>query len=157
MWRYLVGAVGALLLAGGGMLFFSGSATPPRLLPAMPQQTGTGGTALPDDVPEASEKTREQKRFDRYDKDKDGKITREEYLANRRKAYARLDVNHDGVLQFDEWAAKSEAKFLTADMDKNGAMTPVEFATTAVKRKPRPAKGCPPAGEAPAPRPEDEG
>ncbi len=147
MWRYLVGAVAALLLAGAGVLLFRGKATAERLLPAMAAQSAGG--ELPDDVPEATAKTREQKRFNRYDKDKNGAITREEYLANRRKAYARLDTNHDGILQFDEWAAKAEAKFAAADADKNGAMNAAEFATTAVKRKTRVAKGCPPNDQPP--------
>lgn len=153
MWRYLVGAIGALLLAGAGILFFKGSAAPPHLLPALTAQAG-GDSALPDQVPEASEKTREEKRFGRYDKDRDGAITREEYLANRRKAFAKLDTNHDGTLQFDEWAAKAEAKFATADADHNGAMNATEFATTAVKRKAA-AHGCPPAGRAAAPAEND--
>lgn len=42
---------------------------------ASPQSAATDDTPLP----EASAKTREQKRFDRYDKDRDGAITREEY------------------------------------------------------------------------------
>ena len=71
---------------------------------------------LPDQVPEASPRTREQKRFGRYDKDKDGAITRDEYLQSRRKAYAKLDANRDGVLSFDEWATKTTAKFATADL-----------------------------------------
>ena len=68
-------------------------------------------------------------------------MTREEFLAQRRKAYAKLDVNHDGVLSFDEWAVKAETKFADADKDKSGAMNTAEFATTAVKRKVR--IGCP--------------
>ena len=76
--------------------------------------------------------------------------TREEYLAQRRKAYAKLDTNHDGVLSFDEWAIKAETKFAVADKDKSGAMNAAEFATTAVKRKVR--IGCP----KPAPAEKDE-
>ncbi|MFA5968940.1 MAG: histidine kinase [Sphingomonas sp.] len=146
MWRYLVGAVGALLLAGAGVLMFRSDAAPrPMLALANPAAMGVDSGELPDEVPTATAKTREQKRFNRYDKDRDGKVTRDEYLLSRHKAYARLDTNHDGVLQFDEWSAKTEAKFATADADHSGILTPAEFATTAVKRKARIAKGCPPA------------
>ena len=111
----------------------------------------SGGTVasdpLPDAAPEATDKTREQKRFDRYDKDRDAKITREEYLVQRRKAYARLDVDGDGKLSFDEWAVKAATKFADADRDKSGAMTAPEFATTAVKRKGPSRVNCP-AGSA---------
>ena len=106
----------------------------------------TAPEPLPDRVPEASARTREQKRMDRLDKDRDGTVTRDEYLALRRKAFARLDLDHNGQLSFDEWAAKSEAKFAAADADHSGGMNAAEFATTAVKRKPsraRPRADCP--------------
>jgi hypothetical protein len=148
MWRYLVGGLATLALVAAGMLLFNRSARSVAALPSAAQalaQTSEGG-ALPDTVPEASDKTREQKRFDRYDKDRDGTVTREEYLAPRRKAYAKLDTNHDGVLSFDEWAVKTETKFAEADKDKSGAMTPAEFVSTAPKRKaPRVRRDCPPA------------
>lgn len=138
MWRYLVGGLAALLLAGAGVMLFRGTAREP-ILPAMPQsvvQDEAGGD-LPDAAPEASAKTREEKRFNRQDKDRDGKIAREEYLASRRKAFAKLDTNGDGRLSFDEWAIKTTQKFATADVDKSGAMDRKEFATTAPKRRPR--------------------
>lgn len=159
MWRYLAGAVAALLLAGAGLFWFtSGSANRgiSPLLPAVPQAAEDPG-ALPDTVPEASAKTREQKRFSRYDKDKDGSITRDEYLMARHKAFAKLDTNGDGRLDFDEWAIKATTKFATADKDKSGALTPAEFATTAVVRKARPkAKcACPPPASSAAPAEEE--
>lgn len=136
MWRYLAGGVAALLLVAAGVLVFKTPArsdTPLRAAPAM--QSVAGDDPLPDTIPEASPKTREQKRFNRYDKDRNALITREEYLASRRKAYAKLDLDHDGRLSFDEWAAKTTAKFTGADKDKSGTMTAAEFATTAPKRK----------------------
>ncbi|GAA0308219.1 hypothetical protein GCM10009087_17790 [Sphingomonas oligophenolica] len=143
MWRYVAGGVAALLLATAGILLFNSRARPPSPVAARPQAAVAQETPLPDAAPEATDRTREQKRFDRYDKDRNGSVTREEYLAQRRKAYAKLDVNHDGVLSFDEWAVKAETKFAAADKDKSGAMNASEFATTAVKRKTR--IGCPPA------------
>ena len=151
MWRYLAGAVATLLLVGAGMLLFGARATTEPVLPGMPAafaQSGEPGEALPDSVPEASPKTREQKRFGRYDKDRDGDITRDEYLLSRRKAYARLDVNGDGRLSFDEWSVKTLGKFTAADRDKSGAMNATEFATTAVKRKARVPVKCPPVAVA---------
>ncbi|OYY89204.1 MAG: histidine kinase [Sphingomonas sp. 28-66-16] len=150
MWRYLAGALAVVMLAAGGLLLVNGRAASDRLLPAMPRQTAGEPAALPDTVPEATARTREEKRFGRYDKDSNGKITREEYLANRRKAYARLDTDHDGTLSFDEWAVKATTKFAGADADHDGAMSPAEFATTAVKRKPKTKCACPPAPAAAA-------
>lgn len=106
------------------------------------------------DPPQASERNREQKRFDRYDRNRDGKVDRDEYLFNQRKAFAKLDTDGDGKLSFDEYSAKAIAKFAHADADRSGALSAAEFATTRVQRKPKP-KCAPvqPAPEAPA----DEG
>lgn len=151
MWRYLAGGAAALAMAGAGMLAFGGPARPGSALPTRPAFIASAQEAAPEvDVvlPEATAKTREEKRFGRYDKDRDGAVTRDEYLVSRRKAYAKLDVNGDGRLSFDEWSVKTTAKFAGADADKSGAMTPAEFATTAVKRKPaRRAAPCPPSRE----------
>ena len=152
MWRYLAGGTATLAVVGAGWLLAASGARPDRVLPSQPraQQTGTTTDPLPDAAPAATERTREQKRFDRYDKDRDASVTREEYLVARRKAYAKLDANGDGQLTFDEWAIKATTKFASADADSSGAMTPKEFATTGVKRKPqsRPSRTvCPPAPE----------
>lgn len=148
MWRYLASGVAALLMVAAGWLFLSGAKTQPVLPPAPDRAITSDGDAarpLPDAVPEATAKTREEKRFSRYDKDRDGSVAREEYLASRRKAFTKLDVNGDGRLTFDEWAVKTTAKFAGADKDRSGALTPPEFATTAVKRNARPRCVCPPA------------
>lgn len=154
MWRYLVGGLAALVLVAAGVVLFNRSGRSVAALPAAPQalaQTGTDDAALPDTAPAASDKTREQKRFSRYDKDQNAAVTREEYLAPRRKAFAKLDLNHDGQLSFDEWAVKTEAKFAAADADKSGAMNAVEFAATAPKRRvPHVKRDCPKEAAAPA-------
>jgi hypothetical protein len=61
--------------------------------------------------PEASAKSREERRSSRADKDKKGRIEREELLASRRKAFAKIDKNGNGSLSFDEWAVKTIDKF----------------------------------------------
>lgn len=143
MWRYLAAGVGGLMLITVGYIFASSGSAPRSALPAAPALAATGqDSRLPDSAPEASAKTREERRFGRYDKDKNGTITRDEYLASRRKAYARLDTNGDGSLSFDEWSIKTTARFNTADADRNGAMNPAEFATTAPKRRTRQSPKC---------------
>ncbi|MBB5713766.1 hypothetical protein FHS94_000589 [Sphingomonas aerophila] len=150
MWRYVAGAAAALLMVAAGLVLFNARARPDPVLPEQPlsvpaQAAAAGDDPLPDAAPEASQRAREEKRFDRYDKDRDGRITRDEYLLQRRKAYAKLDTNGDGRLSFDEWAAKTVTKFTGADADKSGSVTRTEFATTAPKRKARPRVNCPPA------------
>lgn len=144
MLRFLAGVGSTLLLCAAGFFWWSsrtahsGSILPS---PAYAQETPSGAP----EAPQADEKTREQKRFDRYDKDRDEKVSREEYLASRVKAFQRLDVNHDGKLSFDEWAKKSIDKFAGADGDHSGTLDRKEFATTRPVRKSRPKPDCPPA------------
>ena len=135
-----------LAVAAAGFVFLGGDAGPGPALPVQPQRAVAAADApvSEGDVPEASPATREEKRFNRYDKDRDASITRNEYLAARRKAFAKLDVNGDGRLDFDEWAVKATAKFAAADRDKSGAMNAAEFATTAVRRKAPARAKCPP-------------
>lgn len=140
MWRYFAGAVAALLMAAAGMFLFQSRATPEPVPPAPPVQSEPGNEAdqaLPPlaKIPRASDRTREQKRFDRYDKDRDERITLAEMMEPRRKAFAKLDRNRDGKLSFEEWAVRSSTRFAGADADKSGALTRAEFATTAPKRR----------------------
>jgi hypothetical protein len=144
MWRYLAGAGAIAATVAAGILVVGREQPKAAVLPMRPVAAqGQPATALPDAAPEATAETREQRRFGRYDKDENGGITRDEYLAQRRRAFARLDTDGDGRLSFEEWAVKATTKFAAADRDRSGAMTPAEFATTAVKRKPVPR--CPPA------------
>lgn len=133
MWRYLAGAVGALLLVGGGLVLWQSLGASPPLAPPAPSEATA--SSAPGEPPAASEKTREEKRFQRYDKDRDGKVAREEFLATRRKAWARLDTNGDGRLSFEEWSAKTSERFAKADGDKSATLTPEEFTLTRIARK----------------------
>jgi len=85
---------------------------------------------------------REARRFGRYDKDGDTRISSAEYLVNRKKAFAKLDVNGDGQVSFDEYAAATVKKFAKADRNGDGSLATKEFAATAVKRKAKPACIC---------------
>jgi hypothetical protein len=146
MWRFLAGVGCAVLLMGGGILIWQGVArSPAAVVPAaaVPVAQGDAGVlAMP---PQATEASREQKRFNRYDHDRSGSVSSEEYLAARRKAFAKLDTDGDGRLSFDEWAIKARTKFAAADADHSGILTPVEFATTRVARKATKLQPCAPA------------
>lgn len=85
---------------------------------------------------------REARRFARYDKDHDSRVSRDEFLASRQKAFAKLDRDGDGRLAFEEYAATTVKKFGKADRDADGKLQPDEFATTAVKRRAAPACDC---------------
>ncbi|MFW2830249.1 histidine kinase [Sphingomonas sp. ID0503] len=145
MWRFAAGAVAALMLVTGVFFLWKSGLSAADAIPAAPAAIVGESGELPA-PPEADAKSREERRFGRYDKDEDGKVTSEEYLASRRKAFAKLDVNGDGRLTFEEWAIKTTAKFAKADGDKNGALVPEEFATTKVERKSAPRCACPEKG-----------
>ena len=140
MARILAGVAAFILLVTGTVLLWRGSASEP-VLPAAPAAAAPSSfltKPLPE-PPEASPKSREEKRFSRADKDKDGRIEREELLGPRRKAFAKLDKNGNGALDFEEWAVRTVDKFAEADKDKTGWLTPAEYAVTA---PPPPKKKC---------------
>ncbi|MEO8454759.1 MAG: EF-hand domain-containing protein [Sphingomicrobium sp.] len=134
MWRFFAGAAACFLLLTGAFLLWQSRAQGP-LLPGAPEARGasapfiSGGQQI--EAPEASPKNREERRFSRADKNKDGKIEADEIFGARHKAFAKLDINGNGALSFEEWAAKTIDKFKGADSDHSGWLTPVEYATTA--------------------------
>ncbi len=149
MGRFLAGVASALLLVTAGFFLWTGHARRDVSLPAVHATAAAGEAVVAADPapavadpPAASEKTREQKRFDRYDRNRDGKVDRDEYLLSRHKAFAKLDTNGDGKLSFEEYSAKAIAKFAKADGDRSGTLDAAEFATTRVQRKSKPR--CPP-------------
>lgn len=93
--------------------------------------------------PEATELTREQRRFFRYDRNRDLRITRNEMMASRTDAFRKLDVDGNNLLTFEEWAVSTANRFKSADRNGNLELTPEEFATTAPKpKKKKPACRC---------------
>ena len=146
MGRFLAGVASSFLLVTGAFLIWQGRAETPRL-PFAPQARLASNSApinlarIPN-APAADAKTKEEKRFARADKDKDGRITLAELVEPRRKAFAKLDLDQDGKLSFEEWSVKTIDKFTEADVDKSRALSPPEYAATAPKVKPKPACSC---------------
>jgi len=153
--RFLAGAAACFLFMTSAFLIWQSHAqqSPTIASDRAARSSGSswfGGDGEPLQAPEASEKTKEEKRFSRADKNKDGKVQEEEMLEPRRKAFAKLDANHNGALSFEEWATKTITKFQTADKDRNGWLTAAEYASTAPPRKQhRTSCSC----RAPAPQP----
>ena len=152
MIRWAAAGASALALVLAGFFVWKSRASAHNPVPPAPVVAASYAPAAaasgadPVLPPTASEKSKEEKRFDRADKNKDGRIIMAELLEPRRKAFAKLDANHDGVLSFDEWAVKTETKFRDADGDRNGFLTRAEYVTTAPKRKAKLARcACEPA------------
>jgi hypothetical protein len=137
--RFFAGAAACfLLLTGAFLIWQSRAAKGPGLPGAPPARAASAslfGAAEPLQAPEADAKTREEKRFSRYDKNKDGKVAADEYLAARRRNFDKLDLDHNGALGFQEYAAKGIEKFNTAG-GRKGWLSAAEFVATA----PPPAK-----------------
>ncbi|ABC63364.1 EF-hand domain-containing protein [Erythrobacter litoralis] len=146
--RVILGAVGALVLVGVGVFWWQGRAVveigaPPPLpepveTPAEPEIPQADITDLEGPAPpEATELTREERRFFRYDRNRDRKITRREMLSSRTDAFRKLDKDGNNLLTFEEWAVRTAERFDGADADGDASLTPEEFATTAPKRRAR--------------------
>jgi hypothetical protein len=143
----ILGAAIALALVGIGLFWWQGRAQVERGAPPPSAEVlaKLPPDALPDaDVsglrgpvpPEASELTREQQRFMRYDRNRDWRITRNEMLSTRTEGFRKLDVDGNNLLTFEEWAVTTVERFEGMDKDRNDKLTPAEFATS----KPAPAK-----------------
>ena len=147
---FVAGGLSMLLLVAAGLFFwraYAQRADPIPPAPAALAQADARPTpamlrdpARPRTPPQATERTREEKRFMRADKDDDGRITRAELLEPRRKAFAKLDTNGDGRLGFEEWATKTIDKFEGADDDNTGFLTTAEYETTKPKTRPKKAR-----------------
>ena len=134
MLRFLAGAAACFLLMTGAFLLWQSRAAERPGLPAAPPARAASGFSFGGNgelqAPEASPRSREEKRFSRYDKNKDGKVQAEEYLAARQRNFAKLDADHNGALSFAEYAVKGIEKFNAAG-GKKGWLSPAEFIATA--------------------------
>jgi hypothetical protein len=148
MLRYVYGAGSALLLILAGFFIWRIQAQPEQSLPQAPVSSeadeevedgdAPSAQGRPRRPPSAPERSKEERRFNRADRNNDGRVSREELLQPRQKAFQRLDANRNGSLSFEEWAARSITKFGTADANRDGALTRQEYATTAPRPRPRP-------------------
>lgn len=150
--RIALGAILALVLTGVGLFWWQGraeverGAPPPAPLDAsklendleLPQ--AVVGDLLGPEPPQATELTREQRRFFRYDRNRDLRISRNEMLSSRTEAFRKLDVDDNNLLTFEEWAVATVDRFEGADADDDNWLTPTEFATT--KPRPRASPAC---------------
>ena len=147
--RFFSGVAATFLLMTGAFLVWQSRAESGPTLPQAPTARSATASLFSSDqplrAPEASPKSRAERRFSRADKNKNGRIESEELLGSRRKAFAKLDKNGNGALSFDEWATKTIDKFQGADRDRSGFLTAAEYATTVPPPPKRRACSCAPA------------
>ena len=153
--RILLGALSTLLLFAVGVFWWQGRAeietgAPPPAAPPPAEEIAAPGPLPSANVrglrgpapPEATEMSREQRRFGRLDRDSDGRITRNEMLSARTRDFRRLDVDGNNLLTFEEWAVATANRFKSADANGDLWLSREEFATTKPRENPRPACKC---------------
>lgn len=155
MLRFFAGVAACFLFMTGAFLIWQSRAESGPQLPGAPKARAYNASMLssgasPLKAPEASPKSREERRFSRADKNKDGRIESSELLDPRRKAFAKLDTNGNGSLSFEEWAVKTIGKIQGADKDRNGWLSAAEYATTAPPPPKHPSCSCRPTADASA-------
>jgi hypothetical protein len=148
--RIVLGGAIALLLVAIGVFWLQGRAEVERGAPP-PAPSATQPEGLPSaDVaglqgpapPEASELSREQRRFFRYDRNRDRRITRDEMLSTRTDAFRDLDADGNNLLTFEEWAVTTVERFDQADANRDRELSEQEFATTAPQPSATPGCRC---------------
>lgn len=154
MRRFLAGGVGALLLVTGGLWLWQGQASQDNPIPAPPPPAAISD-ALPEAAadapafgpapptpPEAPKASREEVRFNRYDRNRDELVSRVEMMGSRTKAFKALDKDGNNLLTFEEWAAATGDRFAGADANKDKLLTRKEFASTRPKQVTKPGCRC---------------
>ena len=146
---FVTGSLVTLMIMGVGLFWWQGraeveKAAPPSDPLALAEEMADSDVLPITDPgemqgpapPEASELTKEQRRFFRYDRNRDWRITRSEMLSSRSDGFRKLDKDGNNLLTFEEWAVTTVEKFEGADANGDRELSPSEFATT----RPKPSK-----------------
>src|ERR1700761_7706278 len=101
MSRFLAGGMAAILLVAGGLFWWQSRASnEPRPRPliaapapdlTLPEGDDNASGAAPPELAKATPQMREQRRFQRFDRNRDGIITRVEMMSTRTAAFKKLD------------------------------------------------------------------
>ncbi|WP_232492147.1 hypothetical protein [Novosphingobium kaempferiae] len=147
--RFLLGGL-VLVALGIGLFWWQGhaeveaAAPPPEPMATEPAPlpSADAGDMVGPELPEATDLSREQRRFGRFDRDRDRRISRNEMLSTRSDGFRKLDKDGNNLLTFEEWAVATVDKFDGADGDRDGYLTPVEFRKTAPPPKQKARCSC---------------
>lgn len=148
--RFLLGGLAVFVLMGIGLFWLQGrvqveaAAPPPEAASSEPPSLPSAdvGEMVGLAPPEATELSREQRRFGRYDRDRDGRISRNEMLSTRADGFRKLDKDGNNLLTFEEWAVATVDKFGASDADRDQYLTPAEFRKTAPPPKAKAKCSC---------------
>lgn len=119
------------LLLTGALLTLS---VPVFATDAPPSQAVPPQAVPPQAAPQAAPRVHNM--LKRFDIDKDGRISREEFAVKRAKGFARFDTDKNGVLSLEEFKARCKnerciqmktKQFAKLDKDGDGNVTKSEF------------------------------
>lgn len=154
MRKLLAGAGIALVASSLGYWAWQGWAAPEPLIAQPPPEApapielplaGPNAPAFgapPPDPPQAAKLSREEVRFNRYDRNRDTLVSRIEMMSSRTKDFKKLDRDGNNLLSFEEWAAATGERFAKADANRDSLLTRKEFAATRPKKAVRPGCRC---------------
>lgn len=150
--RLVLGAVLTLGLVAIGLFWWQGRAqveegAPPPIIenpkPA-PESlpTADAGSLRGPAPPRATELTKEEQRFFRYDRNRDRRITRNEMLSTRSDGFRKLDKDGNNLLDFEEWAVATVQRFDKSDSNRDRELELDEFIRTMPAPARKPACRC---------------
>ena len=118
MVRFLAGAAACFLMMTAAFLIWQSRAEKRSDLPPPPRMAINQGAAIAaiPPAPEADAKSKEEKRFDRADKNEDGKITLAELVEPRRKPFAKLAGSLWSLVDVAKHCSNAESRFLLIDV-----------------------------------------
>lgn len=154
MRRLLAGAGLALIASSAGYWGWQIWAAPEPLIPKAPPElpvplelpkAGADAPAFgapPPEPPKAAKLSREEMRFNRYDRNRDELVSRIEMMSSRTRDFKKLDSDGNNLLSFEEWAAATAERFASADTNRDNLLTRKEFLGTRPKRVAKPGCRC---------------
>ena len=154
MKKFMAGAGLALIASSAGYWGWQSWAARDPLIPQAPPDlpapmelpTAHGDApafgAPPPEPPAATKLSREELRFNRYDRNRDELVSRIEMMSSRTKDFKKLDRDGNNLLSFEEWAAATAIRFAKADSNGDNILNRREFVATRPKRVAKPACRC---------------
>lgn len=123
---FILGGVAILIASGVFLLCRSGKTS--DIISKSIKSTSRAKTYA-EDAKNTYLNNKSNRHFDHLDLDHDQRISRDEYLANRKRAFERLDKNHDNMLSFEEYSAPAIRRFDQADQDHDGFLNREDFSS----------------------------
>ena len=154
MRKLLAGAGIALITSSSGYWIWQVWAAPEPIIPQPPPEEAAplelpvarkdapAFGAPPPEPPKAAILSREEVRFNRYDRNRDELVSRIEMMSSRTKDFKKLDLDGNNLLSFEEWAAATGERFAKADSNRDSLLTRKEFLSTRPKRTAKPNCRC---------------